>query len=623
MDPVEEIKDRLSIDDVVGRYVDLKRSGGSYKGLCPFHSEKTPSFYVTPSRGMYKCFGCGKGGDIFSFVMEMEHLPFPDALKRLADQAGVRLPDREPQAPSLKKRLYEANDKAADLFRSFLEGAAGDRARSYLERRGFGSQASTLFDLGYAPDGRDTLTRALHTAGFDDRVLLAAGLALQDDAGSSTRDRFRSRVMFPIRDQSGRISGFGGRAVADIQPKYLNSPQTEIFDKSGVLFGIHLATDAIRQAGHAILVEGYLDAVRAHLGGYLQTVASLGTAVTARQLSALARLTDTVILALDPDPAGQSAAARTSLQALNEVTRARGRAAGGAAALDLRIARLPAGLGDPDEMLRDHPDAWDAALRASVPAFEFYFETVMNGLDRSDPGWRQTAIDALLPPIQQFATSPGWQAIWIERLAAETGVSAQAITRSAGSSGPTSRSSRAPSRPRDTGRERVNHVTAEGLTRNPVQEVESGLLALLLQLVVIPDETANLLEDIHLHTPHFDGILRALLAWRTNGNYDYELFRAHLSADEAEVADSLRGRSTPLPGDGKTSIAVAYHLARLRHFRLQADLLQASQTLGDVSPEDRPAVTEAVLRMTAERKEIEVMLDELSRQVIKSGPAVS
>jgi len=261
VDAPEEIKSRLAIEDVVQRYVDLKRSGSSYKGLCPFHGEKTPSFYVTPSRGMYKCFGCGKSGDIFTFVEEIERVDFPEALRRLADQAGVQLPDRTERAPSLKKRLYEANEAAANFFSEVLGSSQGERARSYLHERAFEAGASQAFALGYAPAGRDHLYDRLHAAGFEDRLLVAAGLTFQDDVNEKPRDRFRARVMFPIRDASGRVLGFGGRTLTDDQPKYLNSPQTEVFDKSSVLYGIQIASAGIRESKSAVLVEGCLDAI--------------------------------------------------------------------------------------------------------------------------------------------------------------------------------------------------------------------------------------------------------------------------------------------------------------------------------------------------------------------------
>jgi DNA primase len=352
----------------------------------------------------------------------MERIDFPEALKRLAEQAHVQLPDRADAKPSLKNRLYEVNEAAEAFFSACLRSDGGVRARAYLEKRQFGPEAIDLFALGYAPAGREVMATALRAKGFDDRILLAAGLVYPEENGGKLRDRFRARLIFPIRDASGKVVGFGGRTLGDEQPKYLNSPQTEIFDKSSVLFGIHRAAAGIREAKRAVLVEGYLDAIRAHLGAYSNTVASLGTSVTVPQLSALSRLTDTVILALDPDLAGQAAAARTAITALAELTRSRGRHAGDAGTVELRIATLPDGTGDPDELIRDHPQRWEAALDASVPAFEFFFDTTVRSLDKNSERWKQEAIDRLLPlysssrprPAGKRPGSSGWHArqVW-------------------------------------------------------------------------------------------------------------------------------------------------------------------------------------------------------------------
>lgn len=623
VDAVEEIKDRLPIEDLVGRYVDLKRSGSSYKGLCPFHQEKTPSFYVSPSRRTYHCFGCSRGGDVLSFLMEMERVAFPEALKQLASQAGVTLPERERVAPSLKGKLHEANAAAVAFFRASLDTRAGERARQYLDQRGFGQDAIERFDLGYAPDSWDALLRHLRGAGFDDRVLLAAGLIRQDDAGR-TRDGFRNRLMFPICDLSGKVVGFGGRILGDGQPKYLNSPQTEIFDKSSVLYGIHGAQDAVRQAGRAVLVEGYLDAVRAQLAGYEYTVASLGTAVTTSQLTALSRLTDTVIIALDPDPAGQAAAARTSLAALAEVTRARGRASGESGVVNLRIARLPANAGDPDEAIRDHPKVWEEAIEGSIPAFDFYFERVMAGLDRSSNSWRQAAMDQLLPMLQQFAGLPGtagWQAMWVQRLAAETGIDAGALQRSlpgAQASG----SPRPNRRTRASGQEQERQVVAGTTTRalatDPAGDVEKGLMGLLLQMLVLPADATQVLQDLKLEREEHRVILKHLLAWRDSGNYDYEMFRETLPEGIRGEADALHTHSTPLPEDGKFSVAVALYAARLRHLRIVAEVARSTQFLGEISGEDRGPVAASVAELLTERLEIERSLDRLTQLVVQT-----
>jgi len=627
VEPIEEIKSRLSIEDVVGRYVDLKRSGASYKGLCPFHGEKTPSFYVTPSRGTYHCFGCGKGGDIFSFLMETQHLAFPDALKELAQQAGVTLAEREQRKPSLKNRLYEANESAARLFADTLKSPAGLNARRYLEGRGFGPEAILLFDLGFAPEGRDVLVQALQKAGFETRILIAAGLAIQDESTGALRDRFRGRLMFPIRDAAGKITGFGGRAMGDTQPKYLNSPQTEIFDKSGVLFGVHRAREAMRKAGRAVLVEGYLDAVRAHVAGFANVVASLGTAVTAQQLTALSRLTDTVVLALDPDAAGQAAAARTGVEALSAVTQARGRREGSPSLLDLRIARLPEASGDPDELIRDRPEEWEALIDSAVPAFEFLYTQTLGSVDRSSDTWRQQAIDRLLPVIRGFGGSVGWQAQWLDRLARDTGTDARALQRSvsAGDS-----PGRAPSsRPRTRGRENatessraaVTAATAQGVSLDPVQRVEERLLAYLLKLVVVPDEAAELLRDWHFERHDHRALADAILAWSQGQNYDYQMFRETLPPELQERGDELLALDEPLPVDNKLSVGVAYYLARLRLFRIEVQLDRGAQLLADVESEDRPKAVADLARLMEERRETEQALDRLSQMVLQSTPA--
>jgi DNA primase len=615
LDAVEEIKSRLSIEDVVGRTVDLKRSGASLKGLCPFHEERTPSFYVSPSRGTFHCFGCGKGGDIFSFVMETERTTFPEALSELADQAGVVLPDREQQRPSLKNRLYEANEVAARYFSEALASSQGERPRRYLERRHFGRDAVDGFTLGYAPNGRDGLMQTLRKAGFDERIALAAGLVRQDDSGGKSRDQFRSRLMFPIRDAAGHILGFGARALEeDQQPKYLNSPQTEIFDKSSVVFGVHRAVESIRQSKRAVLVEGYLDAIRAHIAGYTNVVASLGTAVTPRQLSVLDRLTDEVVLALDPDPAGQNAAARTSLSALAEFKQSRARGSDSSSKLDLRIARLPEDSGDPDEVIREHPEVWESSITAAVPAFEFYFGQTMASLDRSTDAWREEAITRLMPPIRQLSESAAWQATWIQRLANETQIDPKLLLRSM----PTGRTPAGRSRPRTMSRngEVVQQTTSYGMSMDSVESKERSLLALLLKIVVIPDEAYGQLKEVRLQRAEHQAILQALLDWRPSMNYDYEFLREEMDDEVSAYADGLRAEDAPLPEDDKLSVAVDLHLTRIRQARLDAQYRRAAKILEDMAAEDRLTAITILAELMSERRTLDEQLEQLS---VRSG----
>ena len=610
MDPVEEIKSRLSIEDVVGRSVELKRSGSSLKGLCPFHDERTPSFYVSPSRGTFHCFGCGKGGDIFTFVMESERATFAEALSELAGQAGITLPAREQQKPSLKNQLYRVNDAARVFFAEALASAQGERARRYLGARHFGQDAIDAFALGYAPNGRDGLLHALQRAGFDERTVLAAGLARDDESGRGSRDQFRGRLMFPIRDAAGHILGFGARALEeDQQPKYLNSPQTEIFDKSSVVFGLSLAADDIRQTKRAVLVEGYLDAIRAHVAGFRNVVASLGTAVTPKQLAVLDRLTDEIVLALDPDPAGQNAAARTSLSALAEFKQSRSRGSDGTSRLDLRIARLPDDSGDPDELIRADPELWEHTIESAVPAFEFYFAQTMSSLDRSTGAWREEAINRLMPPIRQLAESAAWQATWIQRLANETQIDPQLLLRSM-PSGRTP-SGRGRPRPSTKNEERVQQVTSSGMSLDSIASRERSLLALLLKLVVIPDQAYTQLTAIELQKSEHQELLQALLDWRQSINYDYELLRETLRDDIGALADELRAEPEPLPPDDRWSVAVDLHLARIRQAQLDAQHARAAKLLEEVAPEDRMAAISAVAELTSARYSLHQHLRDL------------
>lgn len=625
MDTVDEIKQRLPIDELVGRYVELRRSGASYKGLCPFHSEKTPSFYVNPSRGTYKCFGCDKGGDVLSFVMEMEKLPFPEAIQRLAEQTGVPLPERATQVPSLKKQLYAANEAAAAFFSEALRDARGQAAREYVLERKFGKEAIELFGLGYAPPSGDSLQAHLQQGGYEQRIMIAAGLVLQDDETGRIRDRFRGRLMFPIRDGAGKILGFGGRVMGDGQPKYLNSPQTEVFDKSGVLFGLHLAASTLRSGTPAVLVEGYLDAVRAHLSGFATVVASLGTAVTPAQLNLLRRYTQTVILALDPDSAGQSAAARVSLDALRAVMQMSGRSGGAQPPLQLRIARLPSGRGDPDDLIREDPELWKTSVRDAVPALEYYVAQSIQDSDRSSDDWRTQVIDRVLPVIQQFGGSAALQPRLIGQLVSETGVDIYFLEQAMRSGAPNvrsrpgggSRRTGGANSARDDVQGVVTGTTARVLAMDARKHIEERLLSILLQVLVIPDGALELLKHTAVTDAAHQSILDNIIKWAETGSYDFELFSQGLMADQAHLAQRLRDLQEPLPRDGQISVAVAYHLARLERLRVEEALKQSTHVLADVAAEDQTDIMNHISLLLQERKDVEMRIDHLSQLTVQ------
>ncbi len=428
MSAVDEVKQRLDIVEVISAYVPLKKAGRNYKGLCPFHSEKTPSFIVFPESQRWHCFGaCGTGGDVLNFVMRRENLPFGEALKMLAARAGVELtppsPAQEAEAEE-RRRLYDLNRQAADYFhRLLLEADEAAAARDYLGRRGLGIEAWRAFQIGYARDSWQALGDYLRAQGWRQEDIAQAGLIVERDGGGFY-DRFRGRVIYPIRDRQGHVCGFGGRVLDDSLPKYLNSPQTPVFDKGSVLYGIDLAREAIRRAETAILVEGYMDVIMAHQAGFQNVIGAMGTALSQEQLRTLKPLAKRLILALDPDVAGDKATLR-GLEAAKEtldqrvvpVPTARG-IVRYETALDaeLRILTLPEGR-DPDEVIREDPAEWQRLVDEALPVMDYYFRTFTAGLDLNRAKDKATVAEALLPLIGEVPNGVE-RAHYLQRLAA-------------------------------------------------------------------------------------------------------------------------------------------------------------------------------------------------------------
>jgi DNA primase len=367
-DAKEQIRDATDIVALVGEKVALRRAGRTWKGLCPFHAERTPSFTVSPDRQMWHCFGCDKGGDVFAWVTEMEKVPFPEALRILSERAGIELP-QQARGPgdAARDRLYQANNLANDYFRASLASDAGGEARAYLAGRGFEGPSSILesFQVGWAPGGWDGLVTTLGKL-LPLPVLEEAGLALR--RGDGTRyDRFRNRILFPVLGAAGRVAGFGGRAIApEDQPKYLNSPETAVYRKGQLLFALPQARALIRERKQALVVEGYLDAMRLHAAGFANAVATSGTALTYDQARILARSEPEAVLVYDGDDAGVRAADR----ALEPLMRA---------GLPVRVLLLPAG-DDPDSFVRkEGPAAFGELLAKTLDAADFLARALVGG----------------------------------------------------------------------------------------------------------------------------------------------------------------------------------------------------------------------------------------------------
>jgi DNA primase len=413
MSVIDEVKDRLDTVEVIRSYVPLKKAGRNYKGLCPFHSEKTPSFVVFPETGTWHCFGaCGTGGDVFTFVMKQENLEFGEALRMLARRAGVELEAQSPEAAEARKRLdllRELNQVAAAYFHHLLRNSdEAARARAYLERRGLTWETVERFQLGYALDQWDGLLRYLTDKGYTLEDIHEVGLIIRRDDASGYYDRFRGRVVFAIRDHSGKTIGFGARVLGDDVPKYINSPQTPLFDKSSVLYGLDQAKAGIRIAGQAVIVEGYMDVLMAHQHGINNVVAQMGTALTETQLRLLKRHTQRFVLALDSDVAGDQATLRgldVARQVMDRevvpVPTARGLIRfEERLAADIRIVALPAGL-DPDEVIRDSPDRWAQLLDQAKPVMDYYFDALTADLDLSTARGKADAVRALGPLVAE------------------------------------------------------------------------------------------------------------------------------------------------------------------------------------------------------------------------------
>lgn len=408
---VDDIKERVSIVDVVGQRVSLKKSGRSFKALCPFHNEKTPSFYVFPDSGTFKCFGCGAGGDIFNFVMRVDNVEFPEALRTLADRAGVDLrPAPEVAAEDEERaRLRQVVNAAAVYFHNLLLRApAAQAARDYLQKRGVAPATIETWQVGYALESWDALQTYLLSRGYKHADVLAAGLVIERDAGGYY-DRFRNRIMFPIHDVRGNITGFGARAMGDGQPKYMNSPQSPLFDKSATLFGIDRAKDTIRQSGQAVIVEGYMDVLIPHQMGITNIVASLGTALTPRQIEPLKRLSKSLVFALDADSAGDEATLR-GLEVARDVLEREAVPVPNWKGLirfenvldtDIRVLSLPRGK-DPDEVVLEDPENWKKLVAGALPVVDFYFGAVTSRLDLRNPRDKAAAADRLLPIIGEI-----------------------------------------------------------------------------------------------------------------------------------------------------------------------------------------------------------------------------
>ena len=494
----EKIKQQADIVRVIGEYVQLKKAGQNFRGLCPFHSEKTPSFNVHPTKQIYHCFGCGQGGDVFKFVMEMEKCPFPEAIRIVAEKCGLAVPRPKERSPEERREnqqravLVEIHREAQAYFVKQLEGTAeGKAARAYLEDRGLDGGTITGFGIGYAPSGGDLLLRHLKSK-FPENALAESGLISRDPSGRLF-DRFRRRITFPIANESSKIVAFGARALGDDQPKYLNSPETPIYSKSNVLYHLDRAKDTLRRQDFAVLVEGYMDAIAVARAGISNVVASCGTALAESQIKLLARFTKRIIVNYDPDTAGQAATER-SLTALLEQD------------FEVRVLNLPA-IGDkkadPDLFIREKgADAYLKQVKDSPPYVD-YLITRARQMDLTTGEGKRRAVNFLLPYVQRIPNSI-LRSEWATRIAQQLRLD-EPVLRAALSKAASERRSEVKLQPE--------------LVRTSAKPAERRLIRMLAEAEGFRSELAQHLQTSQLHHGlETEKIFTALVVSSLSGN---------------------------------------------------------------------------------------------------------
>jgi DNA primase len=606
-----EVKSKLSIVDVVGESVQLRKAGTTLKGLCPFHGEKTPSFVVTPARESWHCFGCGEGGDIFSFVMKLENLSFPEALKRLAAKAGIEIDERTSREDARKARQHEVLEQAVAFYHVVLTSSkTGATALEYLHGRGFTDETIEKFQLGYAPDGWDQMIKMLKSRrNVTEAELAEVGLTSQRQGGRGAYDKFRSRVIFPIRDVTGAAVGIGGRilpggdgkgtgaeggaptaapAADGHAPKYLNSPATGLFDKSRTLYLIERARAEMRRLDQAVLVEGYTDALMAHQAGFGNVVASLGTALTPAQVALIARYAREIVLAYDVDPAGQHAGSIGGAELFHLI--------GSLAAEDtgveitrVRVARLPDGK-DPDEVIRDTPDLWRESIRTAQPIVEFLIDYYATAYDVRTPEGKRHAVAALMPLLREIR-NPVVLDSYLQVLARRTGVEEGVLLKAL-------RAPDAPSRPgwagggatAAGGRFTVEAVMAAPDTIDTKAELKAVSLderKLLRLLLLVPEQQERVADTLRAQGANLPStpareLLAGMLADRERdreaggpGSFERSRFLDALAPELHGLAIALYAERGPDPNElaaARVSIGVDQCLLALEADRLEDEI---------------------------------------------------
>ncbi|MEK7637453.1 MAG: DNA primase [Patescibacteria group bacterium] len=502
--PVEDIKQRLDLVDFISESVPLKAAGSNWKGKCPFHNEKTPSFMVSRERGSWHCFGCGKGGDIFTFVQEQEGLDFPEALRLLAKRAGVQLREYNKEEQTQRTKVLDVLRWVSRYYQEVLRKTSdAEPARKYLAQRQVNETSLEDFGVGYAPSGWDITYQALKKKGFADDDIFQAGLTIRKDRGAGFYDRFRNRIMFPISDVHGTVVGFSGRVLevlidpqGPVPAKYINSPQTIVYDKGRVLYALDKAKQDIKRAGRAVLVEGQMDCLMSHQAGVNNAVASSGTALTADQVQLLKRFTQNLVLAFDQDAAGAQAALRGVDQAL-------------LAKMDVRIVRLSQGK-DPDELIRHDLPAWQKAIVAAQPVMEYYVQEATSGRDLNKVDDKKAAVKFLLPIIAQLGDQVE-QAHYLQHLADLVRVDVAVLRQSM--------SAKPKAAPVATSSAVKESAESPDRRTDRFRAVSERLIALLLREPKLLDQLSGQFDPDMLVGPDLQTLYKTLVIWYSEKHF--------------------------------------------------------------------------------------------------------
>ena len=504
--PSDEIKSKLDIVDVIREYIQLKPAGINFRAVCPFHNEKTPSFMVSPEKQIWHCFGCGKGGDIFSFVMEMEGLSFVEALRLLAPKAGVKLTRQDPKLTSQRNRLLDIMDFSAKYYNKILlDNKQAEQARKYLAERGLAEETIEEWQIGYSPDSWDDIINFLKSKGYNDNEIFLAGMSVKKEGTGRFYNRFRGRIMFPIRDVNGNTTAFSARVSPEKEAdekmgKYINSPQTMVYDKSKILFGLDMAKQAIKKEEAAVIVEGQMDVITARQNGFENVIASSGTALTADQVLLLKRYSPNLIIAFDMDKAGELAAERGIAQAMRQE-------------MNIKVVELSQGK-DPDEFIKKDPKAWEEAVKSAKPMMQYYFDKTLAVMNLEDVDNKRRAIKVLLPVIAKLGNKIE-RDFWLKKLSQKVDVEPRFLYEAMDNA--KQRQVSPARKPADSNLNSATEAVRPKISREEM--LSELLLALMLKFSPHIEYAINRLNPDHIESSAIQAIYRNLIIYY-NKNID-------------------------------------------------------------------------------------------------------